>query len=113
MDFVLSSDIGAVKRNPLYRTFVEPQHGLDTMKFDDFEANTLRYDYERVSNLPEDGMHMFAAVDISEALDEGFVIAADQYVCLFCKGNLVHHMFRECPTLANSCERGRPMPSGR
>lgn len=36
-----SSAIGAVSRNPMYRNFVETQHAIGSMNFDDFEA-TLR-----------------------------------------------------------------------
>jgi len=73
------------------------------LKFDDFEADTY---YEHVSNLPGESSHVLAAVDITNALDTASGIAADQYACLFCKGPLVYHIFKECPSLANFMREG-------
>lgn len=48
--------------------------------------------------------HVLTTVDITNVLDEVFVIAIDQYPCPFCKGLLIYHKFRECPALVTLME---------
>lgn len=76
-EVALSSDIGTVKWNPMYRYFVESHHGLDFMRRYNFEANILRYYCEHVFNLPDESSHMLAAIVITDALDKAFVITTD------------------------------------
>lgn len=83
----LSCAIDAMKRNPLYRNFVEIQHGLGTMKFDDFDANTLRYNYEHVPNMFDESSHILVAMHITDVVDVLFYgLMHDyiyMYVCMF------------------------------
>lgn len=93
--------IGAVRKNPLYRNFVEVNQEIDTMNFDDSESKSVKLSYKHVSQLLDEIQSVLAEVDKAEVLDKAFAIATDQYVCAFCKGPLVFHVVRECPSMAS------------
>lgn len=99
-----ASAIGAMRKNPLYCTFVEAQHGLDVMMFYEFDAKPMHYDVEHVSRFLDESSHTLTAVDIADALDKVFMFAVNQYPYPFCKGPPSCHMFKQC-SAAFMCER--------
>lgn len=103
---VASVAIGAVYRNSLYRNFIQTQHDLDNITFEDFESRTIRFFLQHVRYMPDDGRSVLSFADIADALDKAFVIAADQFCCPFCKGPPVYHKFKECPALASLMREG-------
>lgn len=82
------------------------------MKFDELEAKILNFYYDHVSLKPDDNPHMIAGVDITDALDKAFVIV-DQHAGPYCKGPLVYHRFRECPSLAAFMREGTEYANGK
>lgn len=106
-EVTMSSALQVARKNMLHKTFIESNREINTMKFDDFELETLKYYYHNVAQLPDDNPHVLAVVDITDALDNAFVIAADQCACPFCKGPLAHYMFRECPSRVAFVYRSR------
>lgn len=75
-----------VRKSPLYKAFIESNHELDTMKFDDYGSKTLKLHYKNVSQVPDNSPHVFAAVDITYALDKAFVYATSHYAFVFTRG---------------------------
>lgn len=100
----VSCDVGEVRSNSVHRTFVEMNQDIDTMKYDALEANALTFCYEHVSLLPDGSPQILTVVCITD--DKAFVIDVDQYACRFCKGPLVYHMLRECPSFTDSTREG-------
>lgn len=106
----LSSVIGAARRNPLSQNCVETNQDLDAVKFDDVEANILKYYYAHVSHLFEEGSRLFYAMDIPDVLDKAFEFGMAQYTCLFGKVSLVYRRFTSARRWRTAYMRARHMP---
>lgn len=60
------------------------QHNHETI--DMLGQRAKRYYLEHVCHMPDEGSYVLATMDVTDALNQAFVIAADQYTSRLCKG---------------------------
>lgn len=68
------------------------------MSFDNVEPHTKHCFVEHVLHLPDESNHVLVGVDITGTLEDAF-LAADQYLCPFCEGPLIHHRLKTATRL--------------
>jgi len=110
---VATSAIGAIKRNDLYANFIQTYVDLEDTSLEEFEQRAKHYYFEFVRHMSEPATsNVLTAADIGDVLDKAFAISVDKTACPFCKGPLVYHKFRDCPTLLKNVLEGGAYNSG-